>query len=130
MTIRRWTGMPVVAAMALVLMGAGPSVGDRIAALPQASPPVAPGPCQDDSAVLVTAGGAADGVLFRCAGGVPVPRQGPWSTDGCPGQDYSPEAMLVVTPGSEWQPDTACLITTPVDVVRVVMPGSAAARGK
>lgn len=122
MMIRRWIGVPALAGLALVLMAAGPSVGDRIAEGQTSAPPTPPPmvPCQDDSAVLVTA--RAEGVLFRCVGGVPVPRQGPWSMDDCAASDYEPEAVFAVGPGATWPPSTACLIAVPSNVVPAVGP--------
>jgi hypothetical protein len=113
MTIYRLAMLPVLAVLALVLIGAGPSVGDRIAAAQEQAPAV-PGPCADDRAVLI-ATGAADGVLFRCVGGVPLQREGPWSTPGCEALDYLPETTLLAVPGTAWQPGSACLVATPRD---------------
>ena len=112
-SIGRWAAIPALPALALVLVAAGPSVGDRIAAATApAPPPVTAGPCADDRAVLVAVG--ADGALFRCAGGVPVPRPGPWSTQGCHDADDPDEATLLASRSEAWQPATVCLIAAPV----------------
>jgi hypothetical protein len=122
MTTRRLTGLPALVALALVLMAAGPSVGDRIAAA-QTAPPVEPTRCQDNSAVLVGTG-AIDGVLFRCVGGVPVPRQGPWSIDGCDWDSLPEAATLAASSPTAWRPATACLVTTPYDPVPATSPAT------
>jgi hypothetical protein len=117
---RGLTGLPSLVALALVLMAAGPSVGDRVAAA-QAAPPVEPARCEDNSAVLVSTG-AADGVLFRCVGGVPVPRARPWSVDGCDWDSLPGSVLLAASPRTAWQPDTACLLTRSVDPTLGALP--------
>jgi hypothetical protein len=111
MTIGRWAAIPALPLLALVLAAAGPSVGDRMADSGAATPPQVPASvtCQDDSAVLVAAGGASR-VMFRCVDGVPVPREGPWSNPGCIKPDYATETMLLGASGGAWQPDTACYV--------------------
>jgi hypothetical protein len=134
MAAGRLAWIPILAVLALVLIGAGPSVGERRAATPvpaaehpateppATEPPAATGPCEDNNAILVSAGGGAEGVVFRCVGGVPIPRQGPWSTSGCDGADDQDEAMLAVVTVDPWQPATACLVAAPV---RAGIPGVA-----
>ena len=112
-SIGRWAAIPALPVLALVLVAAGPSVGDRIAAATAPAPaPATAGPCADDRALLVVA--AADGALFRCAGGVPVPRQGPWSIQGCHDADDLDGATLLASRSEAWQPATVCLIAAPV----------------
>lgn len=111
----RTHGRPAVGALALLALVVGSGVGPLAPARVSADPGVIvtdgarsgawtpDGSCVDASARLIAVG---DGV-FRCVGGVPVPRPQPWNADGCGSEVLTPASDgIVVRP---WTAG-ACLI--------------------
>ena len=126
MGLVRVRALPALVAPALVLAlsvhapGIATAPAERpLGAAGDASAPV--GECVDATAVLIHTG---DGV-FRCEGGVPVARPGPWNAGGC-GDDRwaAPGAITGRDPAPFLVgPPEACLVGAGTQLVQAAGPG-------